>query len=65
MSDISYVHNDTEVKLTGRTAERQIKGARGKAGTSVMLHEITPVDIESGSWRKWVRMIDLYEIKGK
>lgn len=72
MTEKTYVYNDTEVNLTGRTAEREMKPAatatsrlRKVASSSVALVEITPVDPETGSWKKWVRMVDLYEIKAK
>ena len=52
----TYVWEGTEVVLTGR---KSIK----KGKTRVFeLHEITPNDPELGSFKKWVRMIDLYEI---
>lgn len=64
--DKKYVHNDTEVKLTGRIAEKSIPAVgRKKEPRITHLYEITPVDPEVGSWKKWVRLIDLYEIKSK
>lgn len=58
-----YVHVDIEVIKTGRVAkkERRTTGRRVAAGESV-LYEITPADPETGSWKKWVRETDLYEI---
>lgn len=62
----NYVHNDTEVKLTGRAAEKLIPAVgRKKEPRITYLYEITPTDPEVGSWKKWVRMVDLYEIKAK
>lgn len=62
----NYVHNDGEVKLTGRVAEKSIPAVgRKKEPRITHLYEITPVDPETGSWKKWVRMVDLYEIKAK
>lgn len=62
----TFVHGDVEVKLTGRTAERELtRQTKRVVAKSVTLHEITPVDAENGSWKKWVRMTDLYEIKNK
>ncbi|MDE1829265.1 MAG: hypothetical protein KGI25_02970 [Thaumarchaeota archaeon] len=62
----SYVLNDVEVKLTGRVAEKSIPAVgRNKEPRITYLYEITPTDLEVGSWKKWVRMIDLYEIKAK
>lgn len=67
--DKKYVHNDTEVKLTGRIAEKSIpaigRKKEEKPPRITHLYEITPVDPETGSWKKWVRMVDLYEIKAK
>ena len=60
----TYVHKDIEVKLTGRTANKELKATRRNQNPSaVMLYEITPVDSMNGSWKKWVRMAELFEIK--
>ncbi len=62
----TYVLNDTEVKLTGRVAHKELPAVgRNKQPKITNLYEITPVDQETGSWKKWVRMVDLYEIKAK
>lgn len=62
----TYVHNDLEVKLTGRVAEKQLPAVgRNKEPKITQLYEITPQDQETGSWKKWVRIVDLYEIKAK
>ena len=53
----TYVYNDTEVKLTQRIAERTV---RKKTQT---LYEIQPANPENGSWRKWVMLQELFEIK--
>jgi hypothetical protein len=65
----TYVYNNTEVKLTGRTADREpparatARPTTRKAQTaSTTLYEITPVDQLNGSWKKWVRMVELYVI---
>lgn len=59
----TYVFTNTEVKLTGRTANKELKSTRkGKASVIHVLHEITPSDPENGSWKKWVRMAELFEI---
>jgi hypothetical protein len=69
MSDIEndkhYVYHDTEVKLTGRTAIKRKRSGRNAGQVSAELYEVTPADIEEGSWKKWVRPDDLYEIIGK
>ena len=53
----TYVLNGTEVKLTGRVAEKQLRKGKDE------LYEVQPADFENGSWKKWVRLIELYEIK--
>jgi hypothetical protein len=62
----SYVHENTEVVLTGRRAEREV-GGRGRRTEPRIdeLVEITPADKEDGSWKKFVRMTDLYKITDK
>lgn len=63
MTNQTFVYQGFEVKLTGRTAHKKIEG-RGRAPTRIdLLHEITPADKETGSWKKWVRMEELYEIR--
>jgi len=59
----SYVFENTEVVLTGRRAERELpaRGRRGKASVSELV-EIKPKDTEDGSWKKFVKMTDLYKI---
>ena len=59
----SFVHDDIEVVLTGRIATREL-AARGATKMRVDEKvEIKPKDDENGSWRKFVRMSDLYEIE--
>jgi len=53
----TYVYESIEVKLTGRSAIRTLKNK--KVDTRV---EITPASSEEGSWKKWVRQLELYEI---
>lgn len=63
MNDKKYVFNGTEVVLTGRTAKREVTAVgRRSAGRTDTLHEIKPADPEEGSWKKWVRLNELYEI---
>lgn len=52
-----YVFEQTEVKWTGRLSRTVRTGAK-----MPMMYEITPVDHIVGSWKKWVRASDLYEI---
>lgn len=53
----TYVLNDTEVRLTGRTAKKP-----GIGGKETELVEVTPVDEDNGTWKKWVPMKTLFEI---
>jgi len=69
MSDSStktYVYDNTEVKLTGRTAEKKTEGRsrRGKEASVKIdtMYEVTPAGVGVASWKQWVRMTDLYEI---
>jgi len=55
--DEKYIFDDIEVKMTGRTATKELR--RGKTST---LYEITPIDPDSGGWRKWVHKDILYVI---
>jgi hypothetical protein len=57
MSEVTYLYNDQEVKLTGREA---VKKGRSKV---VVRYEITPVILEDGSWTKWVQLSELFVIK--
>lgn len=66
MTDKTYVYNETEVKLTGRTAKKTLEAKGRRSEPKVfMLYEITPADKENGSWKNWVKMTDLYEIVGE
>jgi hypothetical protein len=59
------VHEGTEVKLTGRQAIKEKTRAVTKRITNETvdtIHEITPLDNEIGSWKKWVKMNELFEI---
>lgn len=58
--DKTYLLDDIEVVFTGRIANRNLKN--NKVDTR---HEIKPSDNANGSWTKWVRKIDLYEISQK
>ena len=54
----TYLHEDVEVRKTGRTATRKLRN--DKIDERV---EITPVDQVNGIWKKWVRLTDLYVIE--
>jgi len=58
MHQPTYLNDNVEVKLTGREAKRTLKN--DKIDVRV---EITPSNPTEGSWKKWVRMTDLYEIE--
>jgi hypothetical protein len=53
----TYVFENTEVKLTSRTAIKKLP-----SGKDDILYEITPVDMSYGTWKKWVRTDQLYKI---
>ena len=55
----TFVMNDTEVKLTGRTAVRAMSATKSQE-----LVEVTPADEQNGTWKKWVPRSSLFEIKG-
>lgn len=54
----TFLNENVEVKLTGREAKRTLKN--DKVDLRV---EITPANPTEGSWKKWVRKTDLYEIE--
>lgn len=63
MTDKTYVFGDIEVKLTGREASKTLEAKGRRTENKVfILCEITPRDMSEGSWKKWVKMTDLYEI---
>ena len=51
-----FIYEGIEVVCTGRTAER--KGLR----RIDLLHEITPSSEEDGTWKRWVKLDNLYKI---
>ena len=60
--DQKYVLNDLEVKLTGRVAVKRSKTGRNPGSVISTVYEVSPADTEEGSWKKWVKFTDLYEI---
>ena len=55
MTDKTYVYDNAEVKLTGRKAKKEtVSRGRGATNRVHELVEITPADIETGSWKNWV-----------
>jgi hypothetical protein len=57
MIQTTYVHGETEVKLTGRQAAKP-----GAGGKTITLFEITPVHDYDGSWKKWVNPQTLFKV---
>lgn len=62
----TYIYDNTEVVKTGRVAAKQaaIKSRRSERTPMAgdVLYEVKPADPENGTWTKWVRQRDLYEI---
>lgn len=54
---MTYVLNDIEVKKTGRIATREAMGRKQE------LIEVTPASEQDGTWKKWVPLSTLFEIK--
>lgn len=53
----TYVFENTEVKLTGRVARNTLR-----SGKIDEVCEITPVETIVGTWKKWVRLDQLFEV---
>ncbi len=53
----TYVYDNIEVVMTGRTATKSLRSGRVET-----LYEISPKLTVVGSWKKWVRIEDLYEV---
>ena len=54
----TYLLDDVEVVFTGRIAKRNLKNDRIDER-----FEVKPANNELGSWTKWGRITDLYEIE--
>jgi hypothetical protein len=64
MTNITYVFEDTEVKMTGRKAIREFHTTALKSrAVKQEVFEITPID-GINDWKKWVKQTDLFEIVG-
>lgn len=62
----TYLLDNIEVKTTGRTADKMIMARRNSGDDKVLLlHEVTPVDNEQGSWKKWVNLDELFVVREK
>ena len=58
----SYIYNDVEVKLTGRTATKPQKERRSSTNNPKQLLEITNIDQTIEIWKKWVAVEEMYII---
>ena len=58
MANETYVHGETEVKKTGRVAEKIMPNKQ-----KLLLVEITPVNSYDGDWKKWVNPTSLFTIQ--
>lgn len=54
----TYLLDGLEVVFTGRTAKRTLKNDKID-----IRFEIKPANSKEGSWKKWVKESDLYEIE--
>jgi peptidyl-tRNA hydrolase len=54
----TYVYDNLEVRKTGRTAKKVLRSNKVDE-----LFEITPVDEKVGTWKKWVRDAELFEVE--
>lgn len=53
-----YVYDNIEVTMTGRKAKKVLR-----SGNEDELFEVTPVHSVAGSWKKWVRKAELFEVQ--
>jgi hypothetical protein len=53
----SFVHENTEVVMTGRKATKALR-----SGKEEILFEITPISSMVGSWKKWVMLSQMFEV---
>lgn len=56
-----YIYENIEVHLTGRFAKRGSEESN-QHSTKNLLCEITPVDENQGTWKKWVSFATLYKV---
>jgi hypothetical protein len=57
-----YVYEGTEVKLTGRRAEKRLERAGKPPKVIGILVEISPTDPDGPQWKKWVEESSLFKI---
>lgn len=53
----SYVYDGVEIVKTGKMAERKLR-----SGKVDQLIEVTPKEPTLGTWKKWVREAELFEV---
>lgn len=60
-----YVFQGTLVKKTGRIAKKNTKKhtLRSTIETTDIIVEIIPVDIEDGTWKRWVSEEELFIVQ--
>lgn len=56
----TYVFDGVEVEMTGRTAT---KPSTLNPKTTITMYEVEPLDKESISWKKWVKLDQLFIIQ--
>jgi len=54
----TYIYDEIEVKLTGRTATKKRKRTRSDK-PDLTLHEVQPLD-DKIQWTRWVDLNDLF-----
>lgn len=59
-----YVYNEILVTKTGRTATKTVQKQTLKSEISKesIIIEVQPVDIEDGTWKRWVAEKDLFVV---
>ena len=58
----TFVHDGTEVKLTGRRAERTIEKTGKPPKVVAVLVEVTPCDPDGPTWKQWVDEKSLFKV---
>ena len=53
----TFVLNEVEVVKTGRVAEKPVAG-----GKKLIVVEVTPLNQDDGTWKKWVSPAALFTI---
>lgn len=53
----TFIYENVEVRKTGRQAAKQLR-----SGKIDVLWEVTPIDENLGTWKKWTREQELYPV---